>query len=423
MSKMFTLSKILNLNYTCFLILFILFSCNSNSKRISQDKIINVMFDDINSLKFSEYFSELEFIPLETNINNLFKKISEIRIKGERIFVFSEAPDNMISIYDLCGNSICAIRNIGKGPGEINYATSFELDTTILILDRGNRKILKYNLDGRFLSEIDLNGMYFSKFSVLQNSIFVLYDEMPYELQKNKHNILIPQSKLTFWKLTENQKLKQIASAPNLNSNKKIHMLLKNYFSIYERNLIYWDVFNDKMNVVDLNSFNYTISQKVNFGKFKMTETAFNNYFEEELQPFELLKIIRKGYAFIYDYYFFQNKSQFFMIRKNFIDYTGILKENEFQLKTYLKLNFDNIHNNLNVNIAPKALYPIYYDKERAFYFSWEVSDFMKTFNELKSQFTAKEWKSFLVSNPSLKNCIEKTGSNDNPLIIKAILK
>lgn len=392
-------------------------SCSTDNQKMNDSHVITISFDSINSLKFSEYFSQFEVIPLETTSENLFSTISDIRIKSEKIFVFSQAPDNKVSIFTIYGDYLNSIRNVGRGPGEINFATSFDVDTNVMVLDRGNRKILNYSLDSKFISEINLRNLYFSKLSILQNSI-ILFDELP-STQKNK----MLKSKLSFWNYNDNLQIEQIAYVPDLNPGKEFHILLKNSYTTYGRNLFYWDVFNDTINIVDLSTYKCNTFQVLNFGNSKIPKTKFNKASNIKTQPNELIKILKEGYAFLYDFYYCHNDLQFFMIRKNWKDYTGFKKNNEHQLTTFLKINFDHLHKDLDVNIAPQALYPIFYDKQSYIYFSWETLDFLNTFQQLKNKLTFSEWNSLVDSNISLKNALKIVKSDDNSIILKAKFK
>lgn len=394
-------------------------SCSPDKNKIDDIKVIKITFDDNNSLKFREYFSQVEIIPLETTPANLFSKITDIRVEKENIFVFSSAPDNMISIYSAFGDYLNSIRNVGRGPGEIIYATSFDVDTCIVILDRGNRKILNFSFDGKFISEINLRNLYFSKFSILKNSNNIaLFDEIP-SMQNDKSL----RAKLTFWNYSNNMNIKQIAYAPDLNPGKEFHILLKNSFSTYKNSLFYWDVFNDTINRIDLSTYKKNAFQVLNFGVSKIPSSKLKEASNSKIQPNELLKILKEGYAFLYEYFYCQNDLQFFMIRKNWKDYTGFKKANECQMATFLKIHFDNLHKDLEVNITPEAIYPIYYDKQSFIYFSWGATDFINTFRNLKNKITSSEWNSLLDSNASLKHAMKVVKSDDNSIILKIKLK
>lgn len=391
-------------------------SCKSKQESF-ENKTINVIFKDSESFIFSNFFEQIEFIPLETNEYNLFRKITDVNIVDDKLFVFSEAPDNMVNIFDSGGNHLETISNTGRGPGELNYATSFSVDSSIMILDRSNRKILKFGFDGKFTSEIYLNNLFFTRFATINNNNIVLFDYKPLKLEKGNSNL--PKSKLTFWNYNDD-KIKQIAYAPDLNSGKDIPIILKNFFSISNNDLYYWDVFNDTINKVDLKSYQTIAFQILNFGESKIPKHIFDNNFNTKINPKNLKQIVSKGYASLFDYFYCKNGTQLFVINRHNKMYIGILKDNENNLLTFNKISLDNLHESLDIKINFQNIYITHYDDQSAFYFGWEAMDFMKTFQKLKSQITPTEWKLMLDSNHSLMKALEKAKIDDNPILMKA---
>ena len=396
-----------------------LFSC-SLKKTETQSKI-TVVFDDSNSLKFSDYFGQPEFLPLETTDSNLFREISDLRIKDDKLYVFSENPDNMVSIYDLTGKYLNRIYSVGRGPGEVNFSTSFDVDTCISILDRGNRKMVNYNFSGKYISEVSFNGIYFCSFSFLNDGLMVFHD---YHSPEKKDGDNSPKTKLTFWKYDQNKKMKLIHNAKDLNADKYIRMTLNHFYTINKNKLYYWDPFNDSILGIDLKTFDNTLEYVLDFGKYRTPDEILENDFKKETTVKRFIKIIKDGYASLFDYYNCGTGQQIFVLCRYSKFSIGIMKDNETELKCFPYICLDNIHPKLKADMSFGNFVLVNHDNNQSLaYFEWKALDFIKTFEALKDQLNATEWESLLNANPQLKNVLAKVKPGDNPIIMKAKLK
>ncbi|MFA6309803.1 MAG: 6-bladed beta-propeller [Clostridia bacterium] len=382
---------------------------------------IKVVLDDTNFLNFSDNFYSPEFIPLETTDSNLFREISNLKVKNDKLCVFSEKPDNMVSMYDLTGKYLNRIYSIGRGPGEVNSSTSFDVDTCISILDRGNRKLVNYSFSGKYISEVSFNSIYFYSFSFLNDGLMVFHD---YHSPENKNGDNVPKTKLTFWKYDQNKKMKLIHNAKDLNAGKYIRMTLKNFYTFNKNKLYYWDSFNDSILGIDLKTFDNELQYVLDFGKYRIPDDVSENEFKKEAPAKRFMKVIKKGYASLFDYYNCGTGKQIFIICRYSKFSIGIMKDKETDLKCFPLICLDNIHPKLKANMSSGNFVLVHYDNNQSLiYFEWKALDFLKTFESLKNQLNATEWESLLNSNPILKNVLAKVKPGDNPIIMKAKLK
>lgn len=406
-----------------FLAINVLFlcSCSFNKQEMPSDKKIKVVFDDTNLLNFSDYFYPPEFIPLETNDSNLFREISDLKVRNDILYVFSENPDNMVSIYKSTGKYLNRVYSIGRGPGEVNFSTSFDVDTCISILDRGNLKMVNYSLSGKFISEASFNGSYFYSFSFLNDSLTVFHD---LHSPENKNGDNAPKTKLTFWKYDQNRKMKLVHNAKDLNAGKYIRMTLKNFYTINKNKLNYWDSFNDTILGIDLKTFDNEVQYVLDFGKYRIPDEVSENEFKMEAPAKRFLKVIKKGYASLFDYYNCGAGQQIFIIYRYSKFSIGIMKDKETELKCFPRICLDKIHPKLEANMSSGNFELVHYDNNQSLiYFEWKAFDFIKTFESLKTQLNMTQWESLLNSNPLLKNVLAKVKPGDNPIIMKAKLK
>ena len=111
--------------------------------------------NNINDFLSDDYF----IVPLKTTEKYLIGYISNLQLFDEKIFLLDEMT-NSIFIYDMEGNPINKIHNIGQGPGEYHKIADFCInrdEKELLILDNFTKKILIYSLKGDFLQEKKLN--------------------------------------------------------------------------------------------------------------------------------------------------------------------------------------------------------------------------------------------------------------------------
>ena len=142
----------------------LLTNCNtSNSDRTNnsetKNEFIEINIDELDlkdSVLFSTFFSSVKIIPLETNKNCLIGSIADIVIVNDTIYVLDQFNAKSLLVFDLEGNFIRKIGNVGRGPGEYSMPQSFTVDTKhnqVHIVDRF-RKILTYTLNGKFIKEV-----------------------------------------------------------------------------------------------------------------------------------------------------------------------------------------------------------------------------------------------------------------------------
>lgn len=131
-----------------------------------------------NCLVDTDLFDKFTIIPLETNNDNLFKKIDRITINNERIYLFDNNTEQIL-IFDIKGKYINTIHQIGQGPGEYISIMDFCLDEKnkeILLLCDVPYKLMKYSLEGKFISDITFSNLY-GELSMDSGNIYCVLNE------------------------------------------------------------------------------------------------------------------------------------------------------------------------------------------------------------------------------------------------------
>lgn len=133
---------------------------------------------DLNDRKeATELFAGYEYIPLETNGDNLIGQIDKIQIDSVagRIYVM-ERKEMAVFIFDLCGKSVGKVQKPGRAPEEYPGLEDFvAFHSEIYCLSR-MKKLNVYSEKGDFLRSHDLDDWY-SHFTILNDSLMYLFSE------------------------------------------------------------------------------------------------------------------------------------------------------------------------------------------------------------------------------------------------------
>ncbi len=108
---------------------------------------------DVNHHALMEAIESIEFIPLETNTENLMGFINRVSLINDHIYIFDHLS-NKIHIFNSTGKWLNTLNKKGKGPGEYLYIKNFRVDENGALYVMTHGKILMYNKDLHFIGEI-----------------------------------------------------------------------------------------------------------------------------------------------------------------------------------------------------------------------------------------------------------------------------
>lgn len=141
-------------NSCVFLGLILLLSCketNNNDTEI-QHQIIEVesVVDELSQLKASDYFSTIEYIPLETTDSSLIPNNPKITVLAENILI---TTDKQCYLFDRrTGKFLNSIGHFGNDPG--GYSSAFgwtSADEKTVYFPGWNKNFVKYSVNGNYL--------------------------------------------------------------------------------------------------------------------------------------------------------------------------------------------------------------------------------------------------------------------------------
>lgn len=150
----------------------ILTSCNSNKKSPSSPILIHPSNLDVSTLPLEDLIEVEKIITLETNPDALIGGIWGFAQSENGILIRNKGNRNLF-IYNENGSFKTKIEHVGKGPGE--YSEIFGSDwimgkREIVISDGYGKKLLFFSIDGKFLSETNVQWMIHNVASVSPNN-------------------------------------------------------------------------------------------------------------------------------------------------------------------------------------------------------------------------------------------------------------
>ena len=213
-----------------FIIHLCLDSCSSTNNQATSYNVLEVDPELMEASSFLDHVKKVRIIPLETRPDVILGNIWSVLALEDRFFVFDLMFSKSVFIYDSNGAWINKICSIGKGPGE--YANPVQLafdpfNGELVINDPSTRKILRFDLDGNFKSELKLEfGVY--------SLGFVDSDTYAFSTRDDNRMLVVA--------TTDHEgKNKKIVLTEKL----KFEISLSNHFHNYKESLLYIECLND----------------------------------------------------------------------------------------------------------------------------------------------------------------------------------
>jgi len=134
-------------------------SCQTELKDPSFETI-NIGSKKNKAIEFTELFSSVQYIPLETTNSCLMGGVSQFSEFEGRFFILDQKTKQVFA-FNHDGKFLNKIGRQGKGPGEFLYPKQFvinESKSMLYLYDSTQKKIIRYRLDGQFIDEIRVNA-------------------------------------------------------------------------------------------------------------------------------------------------------------------------------------------------------------------------------------------------------------------------
>ena len=121
-----------------------------------EDSIISVIpGDDLFMFDLSPYIDTVKYVKLELTDESVIGAVDKVVIYEERIYILDTKTSSLF-IFDMEGNYLHKIANIGQGPGDYTQLDFFDIDKEnrhIVLTDLMAYWVMRYDFEGNFLSK------------------------------------------------------------------------------------------------------------------------------------------------------------------------------------------------------------------------------------------------------------------------------
>jgi len=371
-----------------FFLLF-LFACDPGKQGAPTVEKKNVDLDKSKELKFSELFSKVKLIQLETNDSSLLGNEIKCRFHDEKLVFIS---NKSVYFFQSNGNFINKLFHFGKSPSEYLDVTDVFFTNSgdselVNVYDEKSKQILSYDHTMNFISSINVNIKAYN----------VMFDKNQYFLYQGGFS-------------DDNYMLKSLDQNGDI---RKKFLKQKSYFKDYYYFMDYNNFFKFNDNLVFWNSPStvvYNIKDNLlepryifDFGKYTLPESFLERKFFDILEFDNALK--NKNYAFPF-FFNENNRTIVFHLRKGKSYYFYLYDKRKN--KDFIANGFyDDMCFNTKLKFsAIESLPKIYIDDKMIFLIeSYKVKELLEHSN----------------ANPNLN--IKDIDINDNPLLLIGYLK
>jgi hypothetical protein len=150
----------------------------------------------VNEMPASDFFSDIDYIPLESNDDHLIGQITQMLIYQDKIYIL-DLQQHTVFCFQKDGKFLFEINKKGTGPGEYVELDNISIDhdkNHLLLCNNSINKILVFDLNGNYIQtyKIDCNANVFTYIADGYSAFFGDFTANPkYEKEQNTPNLLI----------------------------------------------------------------------------------------------------------------------------------------------------------------------------------------------------------------------------------------
>jgi hypothetical protein len=278
-----------------FLLLIFFVSCNNNKKEaVDTTDTLSIDLDKISSVNFSDLFTKIEIVPLETSDESLLGgRLNWYYNEKENDYFSFDIQQEIMYCFDENGKFKFSSEHLkGAGPGEYAEGSDFSynpFDSTYEIMDFYG-KINKYDREMKFIKHVNKNGGYNVKsyFIPLNEDMHALYYD-------NSNNYDNGEDVLYFYSESEDTIKKTIHQQRLINY---IHSPCQPFTFTDNQAYLLPPSFSNTLYRLDLDSLLLIPVLNVDYGKKTMTEDIAKNYNNSRESVMDLFHEKSNDYAF-----------------------------------------------------------------------------------------------------------------------------
>ena len=177
--------------YLFILIALCLFSCGGKNHQSNKLETISINGNIRQALNLSSFVDTIEFIPLETNNENLIGEVDRIIYRNGKYYLRTThgMQNGKLSVFDNAGKYLWGLNKRGQGPGEYEELDDFSLTDSGNIVIPTYKRIITYDSIGHFLSENRME-LFMTEFLNIGNNSFIIRHFAAYHYDNNLFSIM-----------------------------------------------------------------------------------------------------------------------------------------------------------------------------------------------------------------------------------------
>ena len=282
------------MNKTIIISLAVTFCCACNKFQendytdniYKQDSIaqrINIEIDENAIVKYSEIYSDIEYVRLETNEESLIGNIDKIIPIDSSIIILDRINDHILC-FNRKGRFIHLIGNKGPGPQEFDHPDDISYDkycNEIIVWDNNKKAIHRYRTDGTYVGNIKLSW-WISAVHAIDSAKYITYTGKPTGITQDYYFQII-------------DRVGTILNEYIKNNHSSIYRMLSYHVFTSHEDGVNISLSNSP-NVYFYNNNDIICKHTIDFGKYNIPYYVYNTHNKKELRK----RLSNKDYANIF---------------------------------------------------------------------------------------------------------------------------
>lgn len=187
------------MKYIILLSVLLFVSCTRNKSEKADTNVQNseLYTIPVTDLKFqmdvSPYIKNIKYVKLEMTDESMIGDICSMEAFDDKLYIFDDVTRS-VYVFSIEGYFLFTLNKVGQGPGEYTQIDFFSLDRNerqMIVADLVSYNILRYDLDGNFVSKQKINYWLDGIYPIEDKSFIALTNyRNNSEKIENQHNIL-----------------------------------------------------------------------------------------------------------------------------------------------------------------------------------------------------------------------------------------
>lgn len=189
------------MKYPILLSILLLLSCTRNksektnaSTDVQNSELYTIPVTDLKfQMDVSPYIKNIKYVKLEMTDESMIGDICSMEAFEDKLYILDDVTRN-VYVFSIEGDFLFVLNKVGQGPGEYAQIDFFSIDRNerqMIVADLVSYNILRYDLDGNFVSKQKVNYQLDGIYPIEDKSLIALtnYNDNSDKIE-NQHNII-----------------------------------------------------------------------------------------------------------------------------------------------------------------------------------------------------------------------------------------